>query len=82
MVTSRRLPVYTNKGQKEDDSFNAFHCKRLGAFKRPFKASKSYRDSMNSVILDSEFINKCKTVYTICYTTYIYIYIFAYILNL
>ena len=21
--------MYTNKGQKEDDSFNAFHCKRL-----------------------------------------------------
>ncbi|CAE7245983.1 unnamed protein product [Symbiodinium necroappetens] len=28
VVTSRRLPVYTNKGQKEDDRFNAFHCKR------------------------------------------------------
>ncbi|CAK9064896.1 unnamed protein product [Durusdinium trenchii] len=28
IVTSKRLPVYTNKGQKEDDNFNAFHCKR------------------------------------------------------
>ncbi|CAJ1364517.1 unnamed protein product [Effrenium voratum] len=28
VVTLRRLPVYTNKGQKEDDSFNAFTCKR------------------------------------------------------
>ena len=30
------------------------------------------------ICIYTEFINKCKTVYTICYTTYIYIYICIY----
>eukprot|EP00933_Yihiella_yeosuensis_P038007 TRINITY_DN31996_c0_g1_i1.p1 TRINITY_DN31996_c0_g1~~TRINITY_DN31996_c0_g1_i1.p1 ORF type:complete len:176 (+),score=24.14 TRINITY_DN31996_c0_g1_i1:53-580(+) len=31
VVTSRRCPVYTNRHQKDDDPFNAFHCKRCRA---------------------------------------------------